>query len=548
MFNIFLMVIGIPIINEVMANPMGTESGSGSPGDRNEFVEIYNLSDSPVDMANYFLADRMETDEIVPFPDSSITELYPGTVVSTVIPPGGYGLILDREYMEEGNGQYPQPYEIPSGAVLMSTGDTDIGNGLSNSDSLWLIGPGGVVVDIYPAPVRPPDGVSVERREPENDIWMLSRSGCTPGYRNSVYVLIDLAVVPQSFHIDPSFPIPGDDVELSFKVLNYGIDDIQGFWAFVANGSDTNRFYIDSVIVSYDTVDVRVFIGNFDLSGFFTLSVGVRCENDEDTSNDAEEIGISIGVSPVVINEISYSGAIEWVELYNRGETPFPLDRLAVVDRAGNRSDPISDSIYLQPHGYIVLSGDTSFRTAYPGVDCLCLSEFPSLNNNGDDVMLMEASGILLDSVPYTPSWGGRDGRSIERISPEIAGWEKYNWSESESPDGATPGAPNSVSHIVEPPEGKLFAIQKTALNPHRGDELVVTYHTNAIPLKITIKIYDETGWKCMEVTRERPAQKGEVVVDISDLEDGLYILYFALAASNGRTYRGKQTFSVIRE
>ena len=45
------------VINEVMANVKGKESGGGSPGDRNEFVELFSLSLDTVDVGGWFLDD-----------------------------------------------------------------------------------------------------------------------------------------------------------------------------------------------------------------------------------------------------------------------------------------------------------------------------------------------------------------------------------------------------------------------------------------------------------------------------------------------------------
>ena len=40
LFALFL--VSQVVLNEVMANPSGRETGTGAPGRRNEFVEIFN--------------------------------------------------------------------------------------------------------------------------------------------------------------------------------------------------------------------------------------------------------------------------------------------------------------------------------------------------------------------------------------------------------------------------------------------------------------------------------------------------------------------------
>ncbi len=548
MYGILAVIISLPVINEVMANPAGPETGSGAPGDRNEFVEIYNPSDEPIDLADYFIADRMETDEIVPFPDSNIVELYPGVVVSTVIPPGGYGVILDREYLFEGNGQYPHPYSLPSGTVVMSTGDTDIGgNGISNSDSLWLIDAGsGDVVDVYPAPVDPPDGVSVERRTPDEGGWLLSREGCTPGRKNSVSVLVDIALSPGSFSIEPSFPMAGDEIILSCTVVNYGINDVEGFDIVMRAGGRELREHHGELLSSGDSIRVSLRAGTFS-EGYDTTVVYVRCPDDEIATNDTVSLSFPVGISPLVINEINYSSDIEWVELYNRGDSPFSLSGIYIEDRSGRTSVPLPDGIVLSPDGYIVIASDSSFADRFPSVDFVAPKSFPSLNNSGDEVILKNHGGIKMDSVSYKPSWGGRDGRSLERVLPDVPGWEHYNWTECVDPSGSTPGHRNSVFMENRVPAGEMFHIRDDVVDVFSGGQLVLFYRSSDPVKEVRVMIFDEVGRLCSETSSEQPLREGQVSIDVSDLPQGLYIARISLTTVYGRTFRDKKLFSVKR-
>ncbi|MBS4015303.1 MAG: lamin tail domain-containing protein, partial [Candidatus Latescibacteria bacterium] len=44
------------VINEVMANPRGV-TGAGYPEDRNEFVELFNVSQETVDVCGWRITD-----------------------------------------------------------------------------------------------------------------------------------------------------------------------------------------------------------------------------------------------------------------------------------------------------------------------------------------------------------------------------------------------------------------------------------------------------------------------------------------------------------
>ena len=190
-----------PVINEVMADPAGPETGEGSPGDRNEFVELFNPTGEAVDLTGATLVDRNEADRLVPLDGSS----------AMIVGPGAYALVLDREHFEEGSHD-PQPYDIPEGTLLLTTEDQDIGGyGLSSMDWLVLLSSSGDTLDTYGTPgdsldgLPPPleDGVSIERRDPgrgdEAWNWRSCRFGHTAGRQNSVSMPVDLANVSRIF-------------------------------------------------------------------------------------------------------------------------------------------------------------------------------------------------------------------------------------------------------------------------------------------------------------------------------------------------------------
>ena len=188
MFLIFLFA-GLQI-NEVMANPRGS-SGAGYPEDRNEYVEIYNTGPETIDIRGYFISDGDARDSIVPF-SSTINDTDP-ILNSTILPPNSYGVILDPEYPDSGNGEYVMPYNFPPGCVLLTVGNTTIGDGLSMTDSVYLISPSGDTISTYNNPISTPDGYSVERVNPylpdtpQNWGVCQDTSGGTPGRQNSIY-------------------------------------------------------------------------------------------------------------------------------------------------------------------------------------------------------------------------------------------------------------------------------------------------------------------------------------------------------------------------
>ncbi len=128
------------VINEVLANPLVESTG--------EFVEILNLGDSPVDLADFVISDGDAVDRIEGFEGGP-----------TDVPPGGFAVVLDRDY--------PGVYEIPAAAVRLTVDDRTIGSGLATSDPITLLQPDGIsVVDTFTHPFNPGNGRSAERVDP----------------------------------------------------------------------------------------------------------------------------------------------------------------------------------------------------------------------------------------------------------------------------------------------------------------------------------------------------------------------------------------------
>lgn len=107
------------------------------------FIELYNRGDRVVDLATLSLFDGVESDVLVPYRD-----------LMTKLNPGKYALIVGM--------QFCNPYDIPYGAIVLSCGDSELGNGLTPSDLLWLK-EGSTDIDTFSHPQTPVPEKSVER-------------------------------------------------------------------------------------------------------------------------------------------------------------------------------------------------------------------------------------------------------------------------------------------------------------------------------------------------------------------------------------------------
>ncbi len=152
----------------------------------------------------------------------------------------------------------------------------------------------------------------------------------------------------------------------------------------------------------------------------------------------------------VVINELMpapAAGLPEWIELLNAGSDSVDLAGWSVRDAAGGRV-LVSAVGMLPPGASVVIASSIGLEGAVPGREAciLVLSQLPSLNNGGDDLVLLDAAGEQVDSMFYRSGWGYEGGVSLERVSAAWEGTLRVNWRACVDATRMTPCAPNSVA------------------------------------------------------------------------------------------------------
>ncbi|DAC72102.1 MAG TPA: hypothetical protein DSN98_06850 [Thermoplasmata archaeon] len=168
------------LINEVMCHPADNEN-------TNEWIELYNPTADPIDVAGWTIADGQETDTLDV--DSTHGD---GT---TIIPADGYALITDK-----GTTVY-ETFSVAENAVLLSVDDSTLcGYGLNNQkEKIILMDQAGSMIDAVewgddyddvpgtPAPI-PSEGTSLIRCQAiDNDdsaLDFLESTTPTPGGDN----------------------------------------------------------------------------------------------------------------------------------------------------------------------------------------------------------------------------------------------------------------------------------------------------------------------------------------------------------------------------
>lgn len=135
------------IISEVMANPCGGIEFKKW----NQYVELYNFGDQPVDVGGWWLADTGgagSPDELVSWSQRNPLKALPSSHITntTVIPAKGFALILSPSYT--GGGQpYVMPYAIPANTIILTAADSrSLGD---NASSIVGDGQGRDVLMLY---------------------------------------------------------------------------------------------------------------------------------------------------------------------------------------------------------------------------------------------------------------------------------------------------------------------------------------------------------------------------------------------------------------
>ncbi|MCB0754530.1 MAG: lamin tail domain-containing protein, partial [Flavobacteriales bacterium] len=160
------------------------------------------------------------------------------------------------------------------------------------------------------------------------------------------------------------------------------------------------------------------------------------------------------GFRDVVINEFMCDPTpfvgladAEFVEVFNTSNNYIDISGWKLGD-ASSFGTLGSHVIGPQEYALLVSTTTANLFAFYPNV--VQVTSFPSLNNSGDSIILLNTSEEVIDELGYDLSWYGDEakedgGYSIEQINPFASCVNASNWSGSEDVLGGTPSAVNSV-------------------------------------------------------------------------------------------------------
>lgn len=438
------------IINEIFPDP--DTSATALPN--GEYVELYNRSNTVVDLAGWTFSDA----------SSDIT------LPAFVLQPGEYVAITP-------NANAPALGNF-GGAVLGVSSLPSLNN---SGDELGLRDSQGSLVDSveylddwYQDDTKDGGGYSLELINPDDTCsylgnWIASNdpNGGTPGAQNSVFnntpdiapPNLLTAIIQSGTAIEICFD-ETMDAGLLADVSNYSVDNGLGQPSSAVPQGPANACVVLNFATPFDTGTV------------YTISF----------TNIADCKGNSVGLlsttfvqggtaAPfqIVINEIMADPTpavglpeADYVELFNNGPTVVELAGFVVDDPSS--TDATLPNYTLFPGEYVLVCDDSDsadFR-ALGYTNIAATSSFPSLNSTGDSLRLYDGGGNLIDFVFYDNDWYQDEskedgGWSLERIDPTFPCNNAENWRASDAPAGGSPGLVNTILGTFSDTEAPLL-------------------------------------------------------------------------------------------
>jgi len=435
---------GDVVVNEIMYAP--------SPP-TNEFIELYNRSGTAIALDELAFADANRAYE-------------PVTTTDTMLASGDYVVLVRSP--EEFKTAFPS-------VAFLAPGDWAAYN--NGGDTVFLRHtPSETVIDSVPYDPSwgGNDGRSLARIDPagpsdmaRNFATSVADAGATPGRQNSVF---DPDVTPPTL-VTAGPSRDGDSLTVVFS--EPVAPSTVSADAFQLENTNTPSITAAQVSASAPR-RVHCALTSSLPTGNFTLVVSGVADPRGNVLDDAETtFSYVVPETPapkdVVVSEIQYAppmGATEFVEVLNRSDKTIDLGALQIADVDRDFKVIAPPLTPLEPGEYAVVVRDPeAFEATFPDVNYFSPDGWDALNNGGDTVILRYApSATDLDAVPYTPAWGGSEGRSLERIDPRGPSDRASNFASSTAPAGATPGARNSRFARDTLPPQPTFAEQTDSL------------------------------------------------------------------------------------
>lgn len=422
------------VINEIMANPTPV---IGLPDQK--FIELYNASANAFNLEDWGIADRTTS----------------GTIQAHVLAPGEYVILCSTGNVAE--------FE-PFGDVVAvnSFPSPNITN-----DDLTLTDSDGSLIDYvyytnqwYQDSESADGGYTLELINPFYEChasgnWRASVdvAGGTPGQQNSIFDDTPDTTPPSLTGVlvidDTTIEIYFDEPMDSVSVVNatYTVSDGLEIVDFTFEFPLYDRVTLTLNQALEPGIVYTLVVDNvFDCWG---NSIG-----DENEVNFISPIPVEANERDIVISEIMANPTPvvglpdkKYIEIHNTTSVAFNMNGWTISDRTSTGT--INNKLLL-PGDYLILCSSSNVEVFSDFGNTVSVASFPAPNISGDDLILRDPDGKIIDFVFYTDKWYRDDsksegGYSLELINPDYDCSGADNWRASNANAGGTPGAQNSV-------------------------------------------------------------------------------------------------------
>ncbi|RCK75213.1 MAG: hypothetical protein IGBAC_1349 [Ignavibacteriae bacterium] len=434
------------VINEIMYRPASPEP---------EWVELTNTTNDSIDIRDWKISD------------SKVSSRYLISANNYFIKPKEFIIITkdSTTFLEIRQNVKCKIFNVPNLPALNN-----------DSDAVVIYdNRGGVIDSVFyryywggSSGGKSLERISTEAPSTSKSNWGSSThpEGCTPGKKNSISQK-DFDLKIHNITYDPAFPIIGETLKINIHLKNIGKAKIESFHLLIYYDLNSDSLCTNEEIISEYSLNILLLpdVTTSVITYFLIDSVKeynfifkANYPEDEDTLNNIFYSKLISGYpnGTVVINEIMYApvgGEPEWIELYNNSQYKINLKDWELSNKNSNSKYKITSSNFLfEPFDYVVITKDTSllfnYRSGnYKSIESNSLPTY-FMNNSTDAIVLYDNRNVKIDSMFYVSSWGGVNGKSLERIEAHTNSLDSTNWGSSLDSSGCTPGKQNYITPL----------------------------------------------------------------------------------------------------
>jgi hypothetical protein len=483
------------VITEFMADP---SPGVGLP--ENEFIELKNRSPVDINLHNWKISNGITTATIKSDFMLKADSFLIVSASASASAFNAFGTVL-------GVSGFPS-LSNEGGEIILSTETGTVMHAIQYNR------------DWYDNEVKATGGWSLEMVDPSNPCtgkanWRVSTdpSGGTPGKKNSVDAENPDAESPSVVR-----SVTTDSMNL-ILLFDEAIDSASAAGVTAYSISDDIGFPSESRALDpfYDRIGIRL-SKPLDPGKIYSITVQqIRdCSANEISLHHICKAGLAgkAKSGDIIFNEILFNPppfGFDYLELYNRSPKIISCSELFLAGKeaGGALKDPVAlvkeDRAFF-PGDYLLLTENPEWViNSYPlasGSDCIPITAMPSLPDDQGMVVLLNASGEILDELDYDHHWhspllANEQGVSLERIRTDLPGSLASNWTSASAESGyGTPGYKNSESS-TDSLQATLISVEPKIFSPDADgyqDFCFINYHLPAAGFIGSVSIYDLTG------------------------------------------------------